>query len=582
MRACLAVFALSACAGSAGPGPEPSPVSTAREPPAQSLVQPQIAAAESGPESASPEPVASSEFDVSPLDEPEWRSQRMTPRVRTGTLRAPLRKRWSAKVGKTTFRTTMALAGDAIVIGTHGATLQGKNERSDGVYLIDAKSGKQRSLIRTPGTGDLDVGGIALEGDVVYFTSDNSQIVAASVGSGKILWKAAARGKVRPAPALADLNGDGHVDVVAGDEEGMLRALDGKSGQSLWTAATGVNDYNARGFIAAAAIADLDGDRRDDVVAGARDGILTAYRGRDGGVLWQVQNDSGIHASPSVADFDQDGRPEILAAWSYGNVVIIDGATGHKRWLTRLEQDDGGIEGLFGSPVPLPGAPGILIAPTAWWGAEDGVIGIGAHERAFKGFEGRMSASAVVTDLDADGRKEAIIGTEKGTLVAFTAGAERIELASLSGPIEAAGLLADADRNGKFELYVASNDGLLTCFETESSSEPDVPRFRGKSPHNRGDLGQVRLGWRARPPGRAGPQYPKTMPLQQTVRVDYLRCCSALTEAAGRAPAPENAELLGAASSCNSLAASATPRARALEALAQRLKGKAGLPPQCL
>ncbi len=581
MRVCLAVFVLSACAGSAGPAAEPTPVSTTREPAAAPL-EPQIAGADPASGEAASEPPASPEFDVIPLDEPEWRSQTSTPRVRTGTLRVPLLKRWSARVGRTTFRSTMTLAGDAIVIGTHGATLQGKNERSDGVYLIDAKTGKQKTLIRTPGTGDLDVGGIAVDGDVVYFTTDNSQIVAAALSSGKVLWKAAARGKVRPAPALADLNGDGHVDVVAGDEEGMLRALDGKSGQSLWTAATGVNDYDARGFIAAAAIADLDGDRRDDVVAGARDGILTAYRGRDGGVLWQVPNESGIHASPSIADFDQDGRPEILAAWSYGNVAIVDGATGRKRWLTRLEQDDGGIEGLFGTPVPLPGAPGVLVAPTAWWGKEDGAIGVGADQRSWKSFEGRTSASAVVTDLDGDGVKEAIIGTEKGTLIAFTASGERMELAALRGPIEASCFLADADRNGKFELYVASNDGLLTCFDTGSSSEPDVPRFRGASPHNRGELGQVRMGWRGRPPGRAVPQQLKSETLQQTIRVDYLRCCSALTEAAGRAPSPENTELLGAAGLCNSLAARATPRARALELLAQRLKGKAGLPSQCL
>ena len=576
MRVSLAVFALSACAGNATPPTEPAPASQGPQPAATVDPALAIAAPPATASSAVNAPVVSTEFDVVPKDEPEWRAQKSTPRVRAGAPGAPLKKRWSAKVGKTTFRTTIALAGDVIVIGTHGATLQGKNERTDGVYLIDAKTGKQKTLIRTPGTGDLDVGGIAIDGDVVYFTTDNSQIVAAALSSGKILWKAAARGKVRPAPALGDLNGDGHVDVAVGDEEGMLRAIDGKNGQGLWMAGTGVNDYDARGFIAAAAIADLDGDRRDDVVAGARDGILTAYRGRDGGVLWQVPNESGMHASPGVADFDQDGRPEVLAAWSYGNLVIMDGATGQKRWLTRLEQDDGGIEGLFGTPVPLSGTPGVLIAPTAWWGADDGVIGVGAEQRAFKSFEGRTSASAIVTDLDANGVKEAIIGTEKGKLLALSANGERFELASLAGPIEAAALLADTDKNGSFELFVASNDGLLTCFETASKTEPDLARFRGSSPHNRGDLGPVRLGWRT-----GGGGGPAAMP-PSSIRVDYLRCCSALTEAAGRAPAPEDAALLGAAGLCNSLAAGATPRARALEAIAQRLKGKAGLPAQCL
>src|SRR5512140_3739967 len=40
----------------------------------------------------------------------------------------PLQVRWRAKVGRTTFRTTMALLDGEIWIGTHGATLDGKDE----------------------------------------------------------------------------------------------------------------------------------------------------------------------------------------------------------------------------------------------------------------------------------------------------------------------------------------------------------------------------------------------------------------------------------------------------------------------
>jgi hypothetical protein len=496
------------------------------------------------------------------------------------TLRSGLKKRWSAKIGKTTFRTTMALVGADVVIGTHGATLDRKNEKSDGVYVLDARTGKLKSLLRTPGTGDLDVGGIAVDGDTVYFTTDNSQIVAGSLSSGKILWKAAAKGKVRPAPALADLNGDRHVDVVVGDEDGVLRALDGRTGAQLWGAATGTNDYGARGFIGACAIADLDADGKDDVVAGSRDGILNAYRGKDGNLLWQTPQDSGIHASPSIADFDQDGRPEVLAAWSYSRVAILDGRTGATRWLSVLEQDGGGIEGLFASPTPVAGAPGVLIAGTAWWGDEDGVIGVGVDARVFRAFEGRVSASAVVTDLDGDGNREAILGTEKGKLIALTADGGRAVLATLGGPIEATAMLADVDGDGGRELLVASNDQTLTLFDTGSTAKPDVSRFRGDSPHNRGELGAVRLGWRSEraTPGQAPPT---PTPPATAVRIDYLRCCAALTQAAGRAPSPENAELLRAAGACNSMAASATDRAQALAALDRMLKGKSTLPNDC-
>src|SRR4030095_14729621 len=120
-------------------------------------------------------------------------------------------------------------------------SLNAKNEPSDGVYVLDGATGRVQRTIHTPGVGDLDVGGVAVDGDVVYFTTDNGQIVAASLSSGKIVWKSVARGKVRAAPALADLNGDGHVDVVVGDESGELRSLDGRDGRALWTVLTGKN-----------------------------------------------------------------------------------------------------------------------------------------------------------------------------------------------------------------------------------------------------------------------------------------------------------------------------------------------------
>ncbi|EYF00099.1 Hypothetical protein CAP_1364 [Chondromyces apiculatus DSM 436] len=391
----------------------------------------------------------------------------------------------------------MAIAGDALVIGTHGDTLDGTFETSDGIYILDAMTGKQRRQLYTPGRGDHDIGGIAIDGDRIVATTDNGQVLAFSF-EGKPLWQARLRGKVRPAPALAQLNGDQQVDVVVGDEEGILWALNGATGDVLWKVETGRNEYGARGFIAAAAIVDVDGDGRDDVIAGARDGVLGAYRGRDGDPLWQTKGTSGIHASPQVLDVDGDGAPEVLAAWSYSTLALLDARTGRQRWARAVEQDDDGIEGLIATPVPLPGGgsgPSLLVAPTAWWGDEDGILGVAADKRAFRSVEGRVSGSAVVTDLDGDGVLEALVGTERGKLVALHADGGRAELLGLPKGIEATPMLADVDRNGTYELLVAANDGVLRCYETGSTARPLVSRFRGESAHNRGDLGHVPLRW---------------------------------------------------------------------------------------
>jgi len=293
-------------------------------------------------------------------------------------------------------------------------------------------------------------------------------------------------------------------------------------------------------------------------------------------VLWQFARSSGIHASPILADFDQDGRPEVLAAWSYSDIVILDGKSGRPRWSARLEQDDGGIEGLFGTPTPLPGAPGVLIAPTAWWGQQDGVIGVGVDDRVFRTFEGRVSASAVVADLDGDRVLEAVIGTESGRLIALHADGGHAELAHLGGPIEASALFGDVDADGALELLVASNDGALNCFGTSAKDKAVVPRFRGESPHNRGDLGALRLGWQSRA-AAARTQPPAAASSPGNIRIDYLRCCNALQEQATRAPAPGNAALLQTAAACNAFAGSGIDRARAMSMLAQILQ-RAALP----
>jgi outer membrane protein assembly factor BamB len=417
----------------------------------------------------------------------------------------PLNKRWSTRIGRTTFRTTIAFADRLIVVGTHGASLSAMNEAADGVYALTSSTGKLARFIATPGKGDKDVGGVAVDGTEVIFSTDNGHVVKASLSTGTVSWSATLAGKVRPAPALANLDAQGALDVVVGDEAGDLHALDGKTGRALWVQSTGANDYDARGFIAAAAIADLNADHIDDVIAGARDGVLAAYDGRTGATIWQAGGGSGIHASPSTLDLDGDGRLEVLAAWSYSRVAVFDALTGSERYHQDLQQDTGGIEGLFASPVPLPAAgSGFIVQGTAWWGGHhvsakrndtvDGVVLAGQRGREFRSNEGRVSASAVVMDLGDDGVWDAVIGSEDGELLSFGADGTRRVLAKLGGSIEAPAAVSDVDGDGSFELLVASNDGLISCLETGSRVRPLLARFRGNGSDNRGQL-EARLGF---------------------------------------------------------------------------------------
>jgi outer membrane protein assembly factor BamB len=424
-----------------------------------------------------------------------------------------LQPKWSANVGLLSFKSTMIATGGRVVVGTHGRTMGGSDEASDGVYVLEGATGKVLQKIAVPGKGDLDVGGVAMDGETIFFTTDLGLVVAAGT-DGAVKWSTKVTGgttpretteraaapnaatqappatKLRPAPALARTRSADALEVVVGDEAGKLSVLDAKTGTLLWSTDTGQNEYGARGFVASPAVVDVDGDGRDDLVAGARDGALVAYRGTDGKPFWRATGQSGIHASPSILDVGGDGELEVIGAWSYSTVAVFDLATGKQKWGASLNLPQGGIEGLFSSPVPVPGTTrgsGFVAIGSSWWGAEDGVTLV-TSRRSLRHAEGRTTSSAVVADLDGDGVLEAIFVTEAGVVVSYDTLGRRAELARVAAKAEATPLLADVDANGTFELLVVGGDGVLRCFETGSKTRPLVSRFRGDSPHNRGDL----------------------------------------------------------------------------------------------
>lgn len=405
-----------------------------------------------------------------------------------------LKAKWSANVGRLTFKSTMIAVDGKIVVGTHGKSLSGLGEASDGVYVLKGATGAVEKQIVVPGKGDLDVGGVAMDGDTIFFTTDAGSVIAAKT-DGTQVWSTSVGNKIRPAPALARTRSKDELEVVVGDETGKLSVLDAKSGAMLWSMETGENDYRGRGFVASPAIVDVDEDGRDDIIAGARDGVLVAYRGTDGKPFWRATGQSGIHGSPSIIDVDGDGKLEVIGAWSYSTVAVFDVARGKQNWAASLERPGGGVEGLFSSPVPVPGqtrGSGFIAIGSSWWGKEDGITLV-SGKRATRQQDGRTTSSAVVADLNDDGTVEAIFVTEAGAIVSFDTRLERTELGRVGAGAEATPMIADVDQNGTFELLVVGGDGVLRCFETGSKTPPLVSRFRGESPHNRGDLTNLLL-----------------------------------------------------------------------------------------
>ena len=134
--------------------------------------------------------------------------------------------------------------------------------------------------------------------------------------------------------AHGDFDGDGHVDLLA------VQFVDGKSaalvvlygdGEGGFVAGARARDAD---LIETFAVADLDGDRIDDVVvSGVSDGTLRVWRGRSDRTLAAVGQGVPLPVSPAarilVGDVDGDGAPDVLAAFGATHALAVLHGDGH-------------------------------------------------------------------------------------------------------------------------------------------------------------------------------------------------------------------------------------------------------------
>ena len=139
------------------------------------------------------------------------------------------------------------------------------------------------------------------------------------------------------APAFVDLDGDGDLDLVSGGYNGTLLAWrsTGTSAAPVFTALSGsANPFNGivTGFFSTPAFLDLDGDGDLDLVSGQPDGMLLAWR-RDGSgaapvftALTGTANpfngvDAGSYSTPTAVDLDGDGDLDLVVGVESGALL---------------------------------------------------------------------------------------------------------------------------------------------------------------------------------------------------------------------------------------------------------------------
>lgn len=301
-----------------------------------------------------------------------------------------------------------------VIVASHG---------SGSLYALEGSTGAQiwaNASAGDPYYGSPTIANITPDAsfEVIACNANNGIVYCLNVEDGSQNWRYPSSGSIGGSlystPAVADLNGDGDLEIVFGCGNGFVYALN-PDGTLFWS-----RNLSASISYSSAAICDIDGDTRPEVLIGTAGNRLYCLNGEDGTILWNYLTGNQITSSPVPVDADGDGNLGVLIGSHDYNMYLIDISPTY---------DGSKEEGVSGGQwlVVTPGSGGMLVRFAL---TESSPVSLDLYD-----ISGALVCSASLGQLDAGEHSRFVATARSGVLflVLTTPGGSRTATCVIPG-----------------------------------------------------------------------------------------------------------------------------------------------------